>query len=105
MKIAVSATGGSLSAQVDPRFGRCAYFVIVDSDTMKFSAFSNPASELSGGAGPAAAREIIKNDVKVLLTGNVGTNAKVALEAGDVEIVQGIEGTVKEAVESYLSNK
>jgi predicted Fe-Mo cluster-binding NifX family protein len=105
MKIAVSAMGGSLSAQVDPRFGRCAYFVIVDSDTMKFSAFSNPASELSGGAGPAAAREIVKNNVKVLLTGSVGTNAKLALDAGDVKIVTGIEGTVKEAVENYLSDK
>jgi len=105
MKIAVSSMGGSLSAQVDPRFGRCAYFVIVDSDTMKLFAFSNPASELSGGAGPAAAREIVKNGVKVLLTGNVGSNAQLALQTGGVEIVTGINGTVKEAVESYLSEK
>lgn len=105
MKIAVSATGGSISAQMDERFGRCAYFVIVDSETMKFTAFANPASELSGGSGPAAVREITKQDVQVILTGSVGGNAQRALEAADIKIVTGFTGTVKEAVEKYLKSQ
>ena len=103
MKIAVTAKGGSLSAQVDQRFGRCAYFVLVDSETMKFSAFSNPASEASGGAGPAAAREISKNGAQIVITGEVGHKAKQALETAGIEIVTDAAGTVKEAVESFLS--
>ena len=105
MKIAVSSTGGSMSAQMDERFGRCAYFLIVDSETMKFTAFANPASELSGGSGPSAVREITKHGVEVILTGQVGGNAQRALEAAGIEIVVGSAGTVREAIESYLKSQ
>ena len=105
MKIAVTATGGSMSAKVDERFGRCSYFVIVDSDTMKFTAFSNPASDFSGGSGPAAGGEIVKHDAEVLLTGNVGGKAQSALEAAGIKIVTGVSGTVSTAVEDYLKAK
>ena len=105
MKIAVTATGGSMSAPVDERFGRCAYFVIVDSETMKFTAFANPASELSGGSGPAAVREIAKQNVQVILTGRVGGNAQTGLDAAGIKVEVGSTGTVKEAVEKYLKSQ
>ena len=105
MKIAVSATGGSLSAQLDERFGRCAYFVIVDSETMRFTAFANPASELSGGSGPAAVREITRRGAEVLLTGRVGGNAQTALDAANIEVVTGSSGTVKQAVEEFIKSR
>ena len=105
MKIAVSATGGSMTAQLEPRFGRCAYFVIVDSDTMKFTAFSNPATELSGGAGPTAAREISKNGAEVVITGRVGGNAETALNGAGIKLVTGYTGTIKDVIESYLKDQ
>ncbi len=105
MKIAVTATGGSLTAQVDPRFGRCAYFIIVDSETMKFTAFSNPATQAAGGAGPAATREINKHDARVLLTGEVGVNAQRALDAAGIKVVTGVTGTVREAVQHFLASQ
>ncbi len=103
MKIAVSATGGSKAAKVEPRFGRCAWFVIVDSETMKFTAFTNPASNAPGGAGPAAAQEIHNHGAEVLLTGQVGPQAERALQAADIKIVTNAGGTVEEAVKTYLS--
>ncbi len=105
MKIAVTAKGGALNAQMDERFGRCAYFVIVDSETMRFVAVSNPSAMVSGGAGPSAAREIAKNNAEVLITGNVGTNARQALEAAGIKIVTASGGTVKEVVEKYLQSQ
>ncbi|MBN1348490.1 NifB/NifX family molybdenum-iron cluster-binding protein [candidate division KSB1 bacterium] len=105
MKIAVSATGGSMNAQLEPRFGRCAYFVIVDSETMKFTAFSNPASELSGGAGPAASREIVQQGAEVVITGRVGGNAETALNSAGVKIVTGYSGTVKDVIDAYLKDQ
>jgi predicted Fe-Mo cluster-binding NifX family protein len=103
MKIAVSATGGSKAAKVEPRFGRCAYFVIVDSETMKFTAFTNPASNAPGGAGPAAVQEIHERGAKVILTGQIGPQAETALKAAGIEIVTGASGTVEEAVQDYLA--
>jgi len=105
MKIAVSSTGGSLSAQVSPNFGRCVYFVIVDSETLKFEVFSNPAEGMMGGAGPEAARQIKEKGCEVVITGQVGPNAQRALQEYGIEIVTGASGTVKEAVENYLKSK
>jgi predicted Fe-Mo cluster-binding NifX family protein len=101
MKICVSAGANSLDAQVDPRFGRCPYFVIVDSESMKFEAIPNVASGAMGGAGIQAAQVIAGKGVKVLITGNVGPNAFQALSAAGIKIVTGASGTVREVVEKY----
>lgn len=101
MKIAITSTGGSLTAQMDSRFGRCAYFVIYDTEIKKFHAFSNPASAFSGGAGPAAARELAKNKVEVLITGHVGTNAEQALNAAGIKVVTTYTGTIQHVLDAY----
>ena len=101
MKVCVSAVASSLDAQVDPRFGRCPYLVIVDSETMQFEAIPNVASGAMGGAGIQAAQTIASKGAKVLVTGNVGPNAFQALSAAGIKIVTGASGTVKEAVEKY----
>jgi predicted Fe-Mo cluster-binding NifX family protein len=99
MKICVTATADSLDAQIDPRFGRCAYLIIVDSETMQFEAVPNSAAGATGGAGIQAAQTIANKDVELLITGNVGPNAFGALSAAGIEIFTGASGTVKEAVE------
>ncbi len=101
MKICVTATANSLDAQIDPRFGRCSYLVIVDSETMRFEAIPNMAVGASGGAGIQAAQTIADKGVRVLVTGNVGPNAFQALSAAGIEIVTGASGTVREAVEKF----
>jgi predicted Fe-Mo cluster-binding NifX family protein len=101
MKICVSAAANSLDAQVDPRFGRCPYLVIVDSETMQFEAVTNMAAGVTGGAGIQAAQTIASKGVKVLITGNVGPNAFQALSATGIKIVTGAFGTVREVVEKY----
>lgn len=105
MKIGVSATGGSMEAQVEPRFGRCPFFVIVDSETMRFEAFTNPATSLPGGAGPRTVQEFISRGAEVILTGQVGPNAQGALEAADLVVVTGVSGTVQDAVQQYLAGR
>ena len=101
MKICVSAESNSLDAPIDPRFGRCPYFVIVDSETMQFEAVPNMASGTMGGAGIQAAQTIASKGAKVLITGNVGPNAFQALSAAGIKIVTGASGTVREVVEKY----
>lgn len=101
MKICVSAVAGSLDAQVDPRFGRCSYFVIVDSETMNFETFPNTAARSMGGAGIQAAQIVANKGADVVVTGNIGPNAFQALSAAQIKIVIGASGTVREVVEKY----
>jgi predicted Fe-Mo cluster-binding NifX family protein len=101
VKICVSATGSNLEAQLDPRFGRCLYLVVVDSETMQFEAIPNMAAGATGGAGIQAAQTIANKGVKVVITGNVGPNAFGVLSAAGIEIVTGASGTVREVVENF----
>ena len=97
MKIGVAATGGSLDAEVSQQFGRCRYFLIVDSETLRFEAFSNPASGMAGGAGPAAVRELANRGAEVALAGGFGPNAQQALDAASIRYVEA-SGKAREAV-------
>ncbi|RCV64696.1 putative Fe-Mo cluster-binding protein, NifX family [Methanophagales archaeon] len=101
MKICVTATAGDLNAQVDPRFGRCQYFVFVDSDTMAFEAMANEAIAAPGGAGIQAAQAVVNKGTNVVISGNIGPNAFQVLSTAGVKIATGAYGTVKEAIEVY----
>ena len=105
MKICVTATAGNLNAQVDPRFGRCQYFVFVDSDTMAFEAMANEAIAAPGGAGIQAAQTVVNKGVDVLVSGSIGPNAFQVLSAAGVKIATGAYGTVQEAVEMYKAGR
>lgn len=101
MKICITATSASLDAQIDPRFGRCAYFIFIESETMQFEAVPNTAVSASGGAGIQAAQAIANKGAKLLITGNVGPKAFNALSAAGIEIMIGAFGSVREAVEKF----
>jgi len=105
MKIAVSSSGNDLDSQVDPRFGRCAYFVFVETDDMGFEAFENGSIALGGGAGIQAAQFVASKGAKAIITGNVGPNAVQTLSAAGVETFVGQSGTVREAIERYTKGK
>jgi predicted Fe-Mo cluster-binding NifX family protein len=105
MKVAASATGATLNAAVDPRFGRCPYFVLVDTDDMTFEAVENRNSLLGGGAGIQSAQLMAQKGVKAVLTGNCGPNAYETLSAAGIAVVVGCAGPVSEAVERFKSGQ
>jgi predicted Fe-Mo cluster-binding NifX family protein len=103
MKMCITSTGATLDASVDPRFGRCQYFVIVDPETMEFEAIPNYSIGASSGAGIQAAQTVADKGVGVVITGNVGPNATQTLGAANIKIVTGASGTVRDAIEQYKS--
>ena len=105
MKIAVSATGQDLDSQIDPRFGRCQYFLIIDLDTMDFELLANESATAGGGAGIAAAQMIAGKGIEIVLTGNCGPNAFGVLNSAGIKVFTGASGTVREAIESYKADK
>ncbi|HIE26036.1 TPA: dinitrogenase iron-molybdenum cofactor biosynthesis protein [Candidatus Poribacteria bacterium] len=105
MKVAVSAMGTDMNAQVDPRFGRCANFIIVDTDTMEFETMQNPYITAGGGAGIQSAQLVANKGAQAVLTGNCGPNAFQTLSAAGVQVITGVSGTVRSAVERYKSGQ
>lgn len=101
MRIAISANGANLSAQVDPRFGRCQYFIIVDPQTLEFEAVENASKAAGGGAGIASAQTVVNKGIEAVLTGNCGPNAHQVLSAAGISVITGVSGTVKDAIEGY----
>jgi predicted Fe-Mo cluster-binding NifX family protein len=99
MKIAVSSTGNSVDSLIDPRFGRCGTFLILDTETMKAESVVNDSLSAAHGAGIGAAQKVASLGVKAVITGHVGPNAHMALSGAGVDIYTASEGTVKEAVE------
>ena len=107
MKIAITSTGKDLDSQVDPRFGRCAYFIIVDvedSEIKSTKAIENSAVQQRGGAGIASAQLVGNEKVEAVITGNVGPNAFATLDQLGIKVYQA-EGTVKEVVEDFIKNE
>lgn len=102
-KVAVTCDAPSLDAQVDPRFGRAAGFLIVDPETMEFEYIDNGSSQvMAQGAGIQAAENISNSGAKVLLTGYVGPKAFQGLSAAGVKICQNLDSmTVRQAIEKF----
>lgn len=98
MKVAVTTTGNQLDSVIDPRFGRCAYFLIIDTEDMSFKAFPNESGTLGGGAGIQSAQFVGSKGAQAVITGNCGPNAVNTLSAAGIKVILGQNGTAKEAV-------
>ncbi|TFH52015.1 MAG: dinitrogenase iron-molybdenum cofactor biosynthesis protein [Methanothrix sp.] len=102
MKVCVTAGASGLDAPMDPRFGRCPFFVVVDLDSMSENSIPNSNVMASSGAGIQAAQEIAKQGVSALITGNIGPNAMQTLSAASIDVYQHLEaGSVRDVVEKF----
>ena len=106
MKVAITSQGPDIADKVDPRFGRAKFFIVVDTDTGKFTTHDN-AQNLNAvqGAGIQSAQNVVSLGVDAVITGNVGPKAFTALEAGNVKIYIGAAGSVSDAVEQLKGNQ
>ena len=106
MKIAVTSKGVDLDSEVDPRFGRAAYILVVDSETLSFEVLDNQENvNAFKGAGIQAAKMVSETGADVLLTGYCGPNAFKAMKAAKVGVANDATGTVREAVAAYGAGK
>ena len=104
-KIAVTSTGPTLEETVESRFGRCAYFLIIDPNSLDFEPMENPNIALGGGAGIQSAQLMANEGVSVVLTGNCGPNAFRIFGAAGIQVITGITGQVRQAVERYKAEE
>ena len=105
MKIAVTSTGKTMDSDVDPRFGRAANFILLDTETMEFSVLANDNAAGAGGVGISSAKTIIDAGAEAVLTGNCGPNAERTLTAASVKLYVGVNGIVAQAVEKFKNGQ
>ncbi len=102
MRIAITSTGPDTDSQVDLRFGRAAYFVVVDTDTGLSTSHSNTQNlNAAQGAGLQAAKKVADLGVEAIITGNIGPKAFSALAAANIKSYLGATGTVSETLKLF----
>lgn len=101
MKIAISAEGKDLNSSVDPRFGRCSYIIIADSDSKGFEVYDNPGIQSTQGAGIQAAQFVAKKKAESLITGKVGPNALQILDSAGIKVYNGTGLTAAEVIDCF----
>lgn len=101
MKIAVSASNKGPDAAFEPHFGRCAYFVIYDSDTGTYTSVPNPGSTAGGGAGIQAAQAAVEHKVDIVISGSVGPKAYQVLERAGIKCYGAAGASVRDSVAAY----
>lgn len=101
MLIAITSEGPTLEAKVDQRFGRCPYFLVVDTNDLNFEAISNSNAMLTGGAGIQSAQMLAEKGVTHVLTGACGPNAYQTLSAAGINIVTGCTGNVRDVISEF----
>jgi predicted Fe-Mo cluster-binding NifX family protein len=106
MKVAVTAKGVGLSSPVDPRFGRAAYILIIDTETMDIEVLDNSTNvNAFKGAGIQAATTVADKGAEVLLTGYCGPNAFKTVQAAGMKVVSDVSGTVEEVVHAFINGE
>ncbi len=98
MKICVPSTGKDLKGEVSSRFGRCNYFIFIDSDTLKYEAVKNPNAYVGGGAGVSSAQLVISKGAEIILAKNIGPKAMSVLQSAGIRVIVGITGTIEEVI-------
>ena len=102
MKIAISSTGSSLDHTVHPLFGRCDFFLLVDTDTDAVLPIKNEFCDAATGAGTGGAQKVIHQGVEAVISGQIGPKAYEALKAAGVALYSAPAGiTVREALARF----
>ncbi|MCB2145362.1 MAG: NifB/NifX family molybdenum-iron cluster-binding protein [Deltaproteobacteria bacterium] len=101
MKVAVSAAGQNLEASIDERFGRCRYFIIVETDDMSYEVIENTNADLSTSAGVQSASLVASKGVEAVITGNCGPKAMQVFAATTIKVIVGQHGAIKAVVEKF----
>jgi len=105
MKIAISTEKDSIESLIDQRFGRCKYFLVVDTEKNELvKAVENEGAIQGHGAGIKAAQQIGELGVEAVITGDIGPNATNVLEQLGIKTYHA-SGTAKEAVEKFNNNE
>ena len=106
MKIAITSQGEKLSSEIDLRFGRAKYLLVVDTETGNFEVHDNELNlNAAQGAGIQTGQNMANLGAEAVITGNVGPNAFKTLNAADIKIFLAERQTVREAIDLFKAGE
>lgn len=88
MKTIISSTGNDIKSQFDLRFGRAAYFCLIDDtnlDNPKF--YNNHIPDSSNNAGINAAKKALELKATKIISGEFGQESKKILDDNNIQII------------------
>jgi len=103
MIIAVSSPDGKFNTEFSPRFGRCNFFIIMNTDTREWESKPNPAADARGGAGPQAVQFLSDSGVEASITGRYGPNAFTTLKTAGIHAYIADTGTPEELLDRLIA--
>jgi predicted Fe-Mo cluster-binding NifX family protein len=88
MKIAITVQyGEDLKAPLDPRFGRCGVFLVVDHESGEvLELIPNVSRDASHGAGVSATAAVARAGVEAVISGRFGPKAMTGLQAKGIHM-------------------
>ncbi len=106
MKIFLTSTGKTLKDKIDPKFGRCDYVIIYDTETKEFTAKENPYKMGQSSVGISLAQMVVNSGAKIAISTNFGPNAYRVLKEGEIKMYKAEPDTIIEkAIEHYLKGE
>jgi predicted Fe-Mo cluster-binding NifX family protein len=97
--LAISANGKDLDADVEPRFGRALFFILMDPASEEWEPMDNLANISSLlEVGVLTAKNLTQGrGVETVITGNCGPKAYAELTEAGVKVFLQARGTVRQA--------
>ncbi len=101
MKVAITSTGNTPGSFLDSRFGRCAYFVIYDTQSKSIEYIPNPNKDSLEGAGPASVQLVASKGVGKVVSGEFGAKVKSVFDRLQIQliVIKDQEKTIKEILD------
>ncbi len=87
MKVAITSAGNSLESTIDERFGRCAYFVVYDTESTSVEFIPNPNKDAEEAAGPATVQIVASRNVSKVVSGEFGMKIKSLLDSLKIQMI------------------
>jgi predicted Fe-Mo cluster-binding NifX family protein len=106
MKVAVTSQGKELSSEIDPRFGRAKWLLLVDTQTEVTGVYDNTVNlNITQGAGIQTGQNVANLGAEAVITGNIGPNAFKTLNAANVKVYLSKSKTIQEAIRSFMAGE
>ncbi len=102
MKICIPSKKEGKDSLLDPRFGRCQFFAIVDTknpDDIDF--IKNTGVRANRGAGISAAQLVANKGIQAVVVVNLGPKALSVLTSANIDCFQTTQKTIKEVIDDF----